>query len=109
MMKDEEIKVKNAAKHLLRRLVEEQPKIPVQDGYKDSLTQNRVKAAAEELPDRELAWTYGRELFMEKATKVFDPVYEYSSNGMKRAAWGIAELLMFWIDKSNKGIKITWL
>lgn len=55
MMKDEEIKVKNAVKHLLRRLVEEQPKIPVQDGYKDSLTQNRVKAAAEELPDRELA------------------------------------------------------
>ena len=86
MTKDEEIKVKNAAKHLLRRLVEEQPKILVQDWYKDSQTQNRVKAAVAEVLDKDLPETYGRELFMEKAAKVFDLVYEYSANGMKWAA-----------------------
>ena len=34
MTKAEEIKVKNAARHLLKRLNEEQPKVLVQDWFK---------------------------------------------------------------------------
>ncbi|MDO9134223.1 hypothetical protein [Hydrogenophaga sp.] len=40
LTKDEEQRVKLAAKHLLRRLVEEQPKVLVQDWYKDAQTQS---------------------------------------------------------------------
>lgn len=86
MTKAEEIKVKNAAKHLLHRLIAEQPKVLVQDWFKDSQSQIRVKSAVEEILDKDLPDTYDKNLFREKSNKVFELVYEYASKGLKWAA-----------------------
>lgn len=86
MTKDEEIKVKNAARHLLKRLTEEQPKILIQDWFKDSQTQFRVKAVIEEVLDDDLPETYEKELFKQKSQQFYDLVYEYASKGFKWAA-----------------------
>jgi len=86
MTQAEEIKVKNAARHLLKRLVEEQPKVLVQDWYKDKQSQLRVKTAVEEIMDRDLPETYDQTLFKEKSAKLFDLIYDYASKGQKWAA-----------------------
>jgi type I restriction enzyme R subunit len=86
MTKDEEIKVKNAAKHLLKRLVEEQPKVLVQDWFKDSQSKIKVKTAIDEVLDSELPVTYQTDLFKEKSQKLFDLIFEYASKGQKWAA-----------------------
>ncbi len=86
MTKVEEIKVKNAARNLLKRLIEEQPKVLVQDWFKDSQSQARVKAAIEEVLDRDLPETYEKTLFKEKSQKLYDLTYDYASNGVKWAA-----------------------
>jgi len=86
MTKDEEVKVKNAAKHLLKRLVEEQPKVLIQDWYKDSQSQNKVKSAIEEVLDSDLPVTYDKTLFKNKSQKLYDLVYEYASRGLKWAS-----------------------
>ncbi|MBW2561772.1 MAG: type I restriction endonuclease subunit R, partial [Deltaproteobacteria bacterium] len=86
MTQAEDIKVKNAAKHLLKRLIEEQPKVLVQDWYKDSQSQLRVRTAVEEVMDQDLPDTYGKFLFKEKSAKIFELIYEYSSKGVKWAA-----------------------
>ncbi|MHB9070232.1 MAG: type I restriction endonuclease subunit R [Sedimentisphaerales bacterium] len=87
MTKAEEISVKNAAKHLLHRLIEEQPKVLIQDWFKDSQSQNRVKTAIEEVLDKDLPESsYNRVLFKEKSKKLFELVYEYSSKGLKWAS-----------------------
>ncbi len=82
----EEVKVKNAAKHLLKRLIEEQPKVLVQDWYRDSQSQARVKAAIEEVLDKELPDSYETALFKKKSQNLYDLVYEYSAKGLKWAA-----------------------
>ena len=86
MTKDETVEVKNAAKHLLKRLLEEQPKVLVQDWFKDSQSSIRVKTAIEEVLDTDLPQTYDKDLFREKAVKLFDLVYEYASKGLKWTA-----------------------
>ena len=86
MTRAEEIKVKNAAKHLLKRLVEEQPKVLVQDWYKDSQSQLRVRAAVEEVMDEDLPDTYDKPLFKEKSAKIYELIYDYASKGVKWAA-----------------------
>ena len=86
MTKAEEIKVKNAAKHLLKRLIEEQPKVLVQDWHKDSQSQLRVRTAVEEVMDRDLPETYDKKLFREKSARLFDLIYDYASKGLKWAA-----------------------
>lgn len=86
MTKAEEVKVKNAAKHLLKRLVEEQPKVLIQDWFKDSQSQIKVKSAIEEVLDIDLPETYDKDLFQDKSQKLYDLVYEYASRGMKWAS-----------------------
>lgn len=86
MSKDEEVRVKNAARHLLKRLIEEQPKVLVQDWFKDTQSQIRVRSAIDEVLDDELPDTYQKELFRQKSLKLFDLVFEYSSKGLKWAA-----------------------
>lgn len=80
MTKAEEIKVKNAAKHLLRRLIEEKPKVLIQDWFKDSQSRNRVQAVIQEVLDKELPESYEKEMFQEKSNRIFDLVYNYSSS-----------------------------
>jgi type I restriction enzyme, R subunit len=86
MTKSETEKVKNAARDLLKRLIEEQPKVLVQDWFKDSQSQIKVKTAIDEVLDKDLPETYEKELFREKSQKLYDLVYEYSAKGFKWAA-----------------------
>ena len=86
LTKAEEVQVKNAAKHLLKRLVEEQPKVLIQDWFKDSQSQIKVKSAIEEVLDSDLPNTYDKELFHNKSQKLYDLVYEYASRGLKWAS-----------------------
>lgn len=86
MTKAEEINVKNAAKHLLHRLIDEQPKVLVQDWFKDSQSKMKVITAVEEVLNNDLPESYDKDLFKVKSNKVFELVYEYSTKGLKWAA-----------------------
>lgn len=86
MTKEEEIKVKNAAKDLLIRLKDTQPKVLIQDWFKDSQSQNKVKSAIEDVLDQDLPRSYDINLFKEKSRKIFELVFEYASKGLKWAA-----------------------
>lgn len=85
MTKDEEKRVKLAAKDLLKRLIEEQPRVLVQDWYKDSQSRERVRTAISKLLDEKLPDSYDRNEFMIKCNRAYELVYEYSSRGMKWA------------------------
>jgi type I restriction enzyme R subunit len=86
LTKAEEIKVKNAARHLLKRLVEEQPKVLVQDWFKDRQSQIKVQTAIETVLNDDLPESYEKDVFKSKSGKLFDLVFEYASRGMKWAA-----------------------
>lgn len=86
LSQDDEQRVKLAAKHLLRRLVEEQPKVLVQDWYKDAQTQTKVRSEISRVLNDDLPATYDRALFEQKCARVYDLVTEYSARGRKWAA-----------------------
>jgi type I restriction enzyme, R subunit len=86
LTKDEEQRVKLAAKHLLHRLVEEQPKVLVQDWYKDAQTQTRVRSEISRVLNDDLPPSYDRALFEQKCAKVYNLVTEYAAQGRKWAA-----------------------
>lgn len=81
MTKEEEKKLKLAAKKLLHRLLEESPKVLVQDWYKDPQTQSRVKLAIEEVLDKQLPETYDRKIFSTKCNNIYNLVYDYAQKG----------------------------
>lgn len=86
LTQEEEKKVKLAATTLLHRLLEESPKVLVQDWYKDTQSQSRVKSAVEEVLDKTLPESYNRKIFKIKCDNVFELIYEYASKGEKWAA-----------------------
>ncbi len=86
MTQDETQRVKLAAKRLLKRLVEEHPKVLVQDWFKDNQTQNQVRSEIERVLDEGLPESYERTLFKQKCDNVFDLVVDYASRGRKWAA-----------------------
>ena len=86
LTKDEEQRVKLAAKHLLHRLVEEPPKVLVQDWYKDAQTQTRVRSEISRVLNTDLPESYDRALFEQKCAKVYELATEYAANGRKWAA-----------------------
>jgi type I restriction enzyme, R subunit len=86
MTKDETQRVKLAAKSLLQRLISGQPKVLVQDWYKDSQSQAKMKSAVENVLDTGLPDSYDKELFKRKCSNVFDLIYEYSIRKVKWAA-----------------------
>ena len=86
MTQEETQKVKLAAKSLLHRLLEEQPKVLVQDWYKDTQTQKQVRSAVEKVLDSELPESYDRVLFREKCDNVFHLMLDYASHDRKWAA-----------------------
>ncbi len=86
MTKDEEKKVKFAAKDLLHRLVEEHPRVLDQDWHKDSKSQRKVRSAIEGVLDRDLPESYDRVEFKKTCDHVYDLVYEYASKGLKWTA-----------------------
>lgn len=86
MTKAEEQKVKLAAKALLHRLLKEQPRVLVQDWFKDSQTQKRVRAAVEQVLDKKLPDSYDRVMFKMKCDAIFESMLDYAGKGMKWAA-----------------------
>ena len=82
----EEQKVKLAAKHLIRRLLEGHPKVLVQDWWKDGQTLRQVKSAVEEVLDQELPESYDRMAFKEKCDNVVALIVDFAANGRKWAA-----------------------
>ncbi len=58
----------------------------VQDWWKDGQTQRAVKAAVEEVLDKDLPESYDRVAFKEKCDNVFEPVVEFAASGRKRVA-----------------------
>jgi type I restriction enzyme R subunit len=86
MTKDEEQRVKLAAKALLIRLKEGQPKVLVQDWFKDNQSQKKVRAAVEQVLDKKLPDSYDRVLFKVKCDAIFDAMLDYASRGLKWAA-----------------------
>ncbi len=86
MTQGETQKVKLAAKSLLHRLLEERPRVLVQDWYKDTQTQKTVRSAVEQVLDRDLPESYDRVLFREKCDNVFHLMLDYASHGRKWAA-----------------------
>jgi type I restriction enzyme, R subunit len=86
LSKEDEKKVKLAAKNLLVRLIEEHPKVLVQDWWKDGQSLAKVKSAVEEVLDESLPDTYGKVDFKEKSSQVFDLIVNFAANGLKWAA-----------------------
>jgi len=86
LTKAEEQKVKLAAKHLITRLLDEHPKVLVQDWWKDGQTQRIVKAAVEKVLDEDLPDSYDRVLFKEKSDNVFNLIVDFAAQGKKWVA-----------------------
>jgi len=85
MTEEETIKVRLAAKSLLRRLREESPNVLVTDWYKDVQSKSRVRSEVESVLDTHLPKSYDRIIFTEKCNNVFDLMVDYASQGVKWA------------------------
>lgn len=81
LTKKEEQDVKNAAKHLLKRLKEEKPTVLIQDWYRDTQTQLIVKSAIEKVLDDDLPDSYNRKDFSNVCNRVFEHVFVQASKG----------------------------
>ncbi len=86
MTQAETQKVKLAAKSLLHRLLEEQPKVLVQDWFKDSQSRGRVRGTVEGVLHTHLPDSYDRLIFKEKCDRVFELMLSYASQGFKWVA-----------------------
>jgi type I restriction enzyme R subunit len=86
MAKEETQKVKLAAKSLLHRLLEESPRVLVQDWYRDSQSKRKVQSTVEEVLHTHLPDSYDRVLFKEKCDNVFESMVNYASQGLKWVA-----------------------
>jgi type I restriction enzyme, R subunit len=83
--KDEEQKVKLAAKNLLHRLKEGRPKVLINDWHKDLQTKLQVQAAIKKVLDASLPESYDREIYSTKCDAVYDHYYIMATSGDSRA------------------------
>ncbi len=88
MTKAEIQKVRLAAKALLHRLLEEHPKVLVQDWYRDNQSQKVVRSAVEQVLDKNLPVTYDRAIFKAKCDNVFGLMLDQANHGRKWAISG---------------------
>ncbi len=87
MTQAETQRVKLAAKALLHGLVNEPPKVLVQDWYKTDQTRKIVRSTVAEVLDRELPQeSYDRIMFQAKCDNVFHLVLDYAAQGRKWVA-----------------------
>jgi type I restriction enzyme R subunit len=86
LTREENQQVRLASKSLLHRLREEQPKVLVQDWYKDLQSKGRVRSAVEAVLHEHLPASYDRVMFTEKCSSVLDLMLTYASQGRKWAA-----------------------
>lgn len=85
LTKDEEQKVKLAAKNLLHRLKDERPKVLINDWHKDIQTRLQVQAAIKKILDTHLPESYDRTIYTTKCDAVFDHYYIMATSGDQRA------------------------
>lgn len=86
LTKDEEQKVKLAAKNLLKRLKEEKPTVLVHDWHKDTQARNQVKNVIEQILDSYLPDpAYNRTLFASKSNKIYEHFFMQAVNGPSKA------------------------
>jgi type I restriction enzyme R subunit len=86
MTQEETKKIKLAARSLLHRLLNQPPKVLVQDWYRDSQSRKVVRATVEQVLDQSLPDSFDRIVFKEKCDNVFDMMLDYASQGRKWAA-----------------------
>lgn len=86
LTQDETQRVKLAAKHLLQRLVDEQPKVLVQNWHQNAQTQQQVRGEIERVLNDDLPDSYDRTTFKQKCDKVYDLAIEYALRDRKWAA-----------------------
>ena len=77
----EEIRVKNAARSLLKRLKEEQPTVLVQDWYRNEQSQARVRKAIIDTLHLNLPDSYDKALFSAKLATTYEHIYRKASEG----------------------------
>jgi type I restriction enzyme R subunit len=86
LTQEETQRVKLAAKHLLRRLVQEQPKVLVQNWHQSAQTQRQVRAEIERVLDADLPESYDRTTFKQKCDNVYELITDYAIKGKRWAA-----------------------
>ncbi|EIT72065.1 type I site-specific deoxyribonuclease, HsdR family [Hydrocarboniphaga effusa AP103] len=86
LTQDETQRVKLAAKHLLKRLVEEEPKVLIQNWHQSAQTKEQVRAEIARVLDEDLPNSYERAIFKQKCDNVFDLALGYAMGGRRWAA-----------------------
>lgn len=86
MTQEETQKVKLAAKSLLHRLLEERPKVLVQNWYADAQSKKVVRATVEQVLHQNLPESFDRVIFKAKCDNVFEMMVDYAVQGRKWAA-----------------------
>lgn len=86
LTKEEEQKVKLAAKSLLRRLRQERPTILINDWHRDTQTRAQVLTAIKKSLDESLPESYGREVYSQKCDVVFSHFLSLAQQGDTRAS-----------------------
>ena len=81
LTKDEEQKVKLAAKNLLHKLKEDKPTVLITDWYKDTQTRFQVQAAIKKVLNDTLPQSYDRTVYSNKCDIVFDHFLMMAQNG----------------------------
>jgi type I restriction-modification system DNA methylase subunit len=85
MTKEEEQKVKLAAKKLLKRLTEEKPTVLINDWYKDTQTKLQVQSVIKKVLDDNLPKSYDRTLYSNKCDIIIDHFYAAAIEGVGKA------------------------
>ncbi len=85
LTKEEEQKVKLAAKNLLHRLQEERPTILINDWHKDTQTRMQVQTAIKKVLNETLPESYDRAIYSTKCDLVFDHFFIMAQNGNSSA------------------------
>ena len=87
MTKEEDKKVRLAAKALLKRLTEESPRVLVQDWFKNTQTRLAVRGEVGKILDAHLPKdSYPKKIFTDKRDKVFELALDLAINHRKWAA-----------------------
>ncbi len=85
LTKDEEQKVKLAAKNLLHKLKDDKPTVLITDWYKDTQTRFQVQAAIKKVLNDTLPQSYDRAVYSNKCDIVFDHFLMKAQNGNFKA------------------------
>lgn len=86
MTQEETQRVKLSAKRLMKRLVEEHPRLLVQDWFKDRQSMQQVRSEIERVLDEALPESYDRATFKQKCDNVFDLAVDYANHHRRWAA-----------------------